>query len=103
MLQKNGFSVECKYFDDINGFLCMNHLGQNDYPLEWKELPDIILCMCCNSGYVAIKKAISSISVKTMSQVKGVISYSYKDIGNTRIIVKEQSMVIPIKAGNLNA
>ena len=100
LLQKNGFFVECKYFDDISGFLCMNHLGQNDYSLEWNELPDIILCMCCSSGYAAIKKAIPTILVETVSQIKGVISYSYKDIGNTRIIVKEQSVVVPIKDGD---
>ena len=103
MLQKNGFSVECKYFNDIGGFICMNHVGQNDYPIEWKKLPDIILCMCCKSGYDAIKKLIHSIPVISVSETKGVISYSYKDIDNTRIIIKEESTVIPINGGDFNA
>lgn len=103
MLQKNGFSVECKYFNDIGGFLCMNHVGHNDYSLEWKKLPDIILCMCCTSGCEAIKKVIPSIPVIAVSETKGVISYLYEDIDNTRIIIKEQSTVIPIKGGDFNA
>lgn len=99
MLQKKGFSVEYKYFDDIGRFLCMNNSEQNNYSLEWKKSPDVICCMCCNSGYSAIKKAISSIPIRIISQIKGVISYSFKDIDNSRIIVKEQSIVIPINKG----
>ena len=96
VLANHGFNVESKYFNDINGFLCMAGQDSNDYPICWKQEPDIILTLCCSAGFNAIRERFPNYKVVKIAKQTAFISYSFSDKGGERVILKDKSTLIPI-------
>lgn len=93
-LEDKGYIVNTQYFNDIDGFLCMDDINRELYHLDIEVEPDLIMCLCCPSGLTALKKKISRIPVVCISKVKGTIAYVYEETDNSRVIVKNKSQVI---------
>lgn len=91
LLEERGYDVSIKYYEDIDGFFCMKDINRDDYVLEWTQMPDVILCLCCPCGIAGLRKVIDGIPLVGISRLKGVLSYSYRDIEGAREIVFEKS------------
>ena len=96
-LHKNNYSVETKYYDDINGFWCMRSIDCQDYDLSWNIQPDIILVLSCPSGQHALSEELSGYTVIGITETLGGLSYCYRDVAGDRFIIKEKSRVLPIQ------
>lgn len=94
LLEKNGYNVSIKYYNDIDGFFCMKNINNDNYTLEWKNVPDAILCMCCPGGISALKKTVGSIPLLGITKLMGTLSYVYEDREGTRVIIKEKSKAV---------
>lgn len=94
VLEDKNYIVKTQYFNDIDGFLCMDDINRELYHLDIEVEPDLIMCLCCPSGLTALKKKIPKIPVVCISKVKGTIAYVYKETDNSRVIVKNKSQVI---------
>lgn len=94
-LKSEGYIVETKYFNDINGFVCMREInGENPYPIIWHSEPDIILALCCGCGRDVISEMFPHIPVVKIAQQVGALFYSYVDKNGKRLICRDQSGVV---------
>ena len=94
LFEKAGYNVSIKYFNDIDGFFCMKDINKDNYHLDWKEVPDAILCMCCPSGVSALRRAFTSIPSLGITKLRGTLSYVYEDAEGVRMIIKDKSKAI---------
>ena len=95
-LKSRGYQVEIKYFNDIDGFVCMRKIsGENPYPIIWHSEPDIILALCCGGGRDVISEIFPHSPVIKITQQVGTLFYSYADENGKRIICRNQSVVVP--------
>lgn len=97
LLGTRGISVESKVFDTIFEFVCMLNKDNNPYDVTPTEEPDLVLALCCDAGYNALKELLPKMNVIKITKQTGIIFYSYSDKTGDRIIDKKQSCIIPIK------
>lgn len=96
-LKGEGYQVEIKYFNDIDGFVCMRKInGENPYPIIWNSEPDIILSLCCGSGCDVISEMFPHTPIVKITQQVGTLFYSYADENGKRMISRDQSVVVPL-------
>jgi hypothetical protein len=96
MLIDNGYQVEIKYYNSINGFYCMTNVSVTEYPLDRSCSPDVILVLSCNSGCEGLRDKLPTAKIIRITELIGGVTYGYKDVDCQRIIVANESMVIPM-------
>lgn len=102
-------SVDIKYFEGDKGFLCMNNVDESGdgflcmnnvvestFESRKENRPDIILVLSCLSGYYALKERFPDYNLMCITEIKGGLSYYYKNEKGKRLIVKEKSKVTPV-------
>jgi hypothetical protein len=72
----------------------MKDVNKDNYVLDWREVPDAILCICCPSGLSALRKKYTSIPLLEISKLRGTLSYVYEDMEGMRRIVEDKSKAI---------
>lgn len=96
-LKSEGYQVETKYYNDIDGFVCMSEEnGENPYPIIWHSEPDIILALCCGGGREVISETFPHTPVVKIMQQAGALFYSHVDADGKRMICSDQSVVVPL-------
>ena len=97
LLGDHHYSVIIKHFDGVKGFLCMDNVDDNDYGMNLDIQPDIILVLSCLSGHYALKNRLPKSNIICITEIKGGLSYYFKDEEGTRFIVKEKSKITPME------
>lgn len=96
LLKKNGYYAKIKFYNDLNGFFCMENISVDNYPVENLDSSDIILILSCNAGYMALCDKIPYKKIIKITKPLGSIFYAYEDKDNQRKIVKSESQIIPL-------
>jgi len=99
LLKTNGYEVEKKTYDDIDGFYCMTDISSAKYPVDWTITPDIILILSCGAGLLAIRDKLPEMQVMKIAKQRGYLSYGFNDTNDQRTISKSDSAVIPFTTG----
>jgi hypothetical protein len=94
MLIANGYQVETKYYEDINGFYCMTDVSSDAYPLDWTGTPDIILMLSCASGCEGLRSRLPKARIVKITELIGGVSYGYIDKDDQRVICKEFALYL---------
>jgi len=96
LLTKNGYQVEIKYYNNIDGFFCMTDIAADEYPLDWEQHPDIILMLSCNSGCEGLRDRLPDTKIVKITKLVGGVPYGHRVVAGKRIIVAEESTIIPL-------
>jgi len=96
LLADNGYKVETKYYNDINGFYCMTDIAVDSYPTDWTIKQNVILILSCNSGCEGLRLRLPNANIVRITKLIGGIPYEYLDKGDQRIIIKTESTIIPL-------
>lgn len=96
MLTDNGYQVEIKYYEDIDGFYCMTNISIDEYPLDWVISPDIILLLSCNSGCEGLRDRLPNTKIIRITELIGGVPYGHRDNNGQRIMVANESTIVPI-------
>lgn len=97
LLNKNGYYAKIKFYNDLNGFFCMENISVDNYPVENLDSFDIILILSCSAGYMALCDKNPYNKIVKITKPLGSIFYAYEDKDDQRQIVKSESQIIPLR------
>jgi len=90
MLETKGFNVNVKTLRGEMSILCVFSKDANDI-LNMVNSPDVIITISCVSGALGLQLLIPKTPVIPAAYQVGYISYTYKDEGDHRKILKDHS------------
>lgn len=94
LLNKNGYYAKIKFYNNLNGFFCMENISIDNYPVGNLDSFDIILILSCSAGYMALCDKFPYKKIVKITKPLGSIFYAYDDKNNQRKIVKSESQII---------
>jgi len=97
LLATQGYQVETKYYNNINGFYCMTNIETDQFPLDWIMQPEIILVLSCTSGCEGLRDRLPTQKIVRITRLIGGLPYCFSDENEIRAIVKEDTEVLPLK------
>ena len=77
----------------------MTDVSIDEYPLDWVHSPDVILLLSCNSGCEGLRDKLPTAKIIRITELIGGVPYGHQDIDGQRIMVADESTIIPIAEG----